>query len=202
MYISPSAIIETGYAQQGSFVVSSNRQPYKGYYHKDNKERYWSGKNHDNNSLLLINLAEVNSLKNQPPDYSLKNNVVSYGFTKHYDIPNAPTLYKGDFVTPTKEEYNTGYFTRYVIQLISSQSPYIVEINKDNYAKLTQTEDKFYYNTVEMLWKLIGPLDDIFENNIRVEAGVRDTNLRSLQEAEKKIPGLTKVFNNPLQFYY
>ena len=53
-----------------------------------------------------------------------------------------------------------------------------------------------------MLWKLVGPLDDIFNDNIRVEAGVRDTNLRSLQEAEKRIKGISKVFLNPLQFYY
>lgn len=202
MYIPQSAIIETGYAQQGAFVISSNKQPYKGYYHKDNKKRYWSGESHDSNSILLINLAEVNSLKNKPADYSLKHNVVSSGFTKHYDIIPAPTLYKGDFIIPTEEEYNNGYFTRYIAQLKSSVSPYIVEITGDNYAKLIQTEDKFFYNTVEMLWKLTGPLDDIFEDNIRIESGVRDTNLRSLQYAEKKIPGLSKVFNNPLQFYY
>jgi len=198
MYLPESSIIETGYTQ-GNKLLLSNDQFYKGFYHKDNKGRYWSGEKHDMNSLILKPRFNDKSISR---DVLLKNNQISYGFTKHYKIPKAPTLYKGDFVTPTEEEYNNGYFTRYVIQLISSQSPYIVEINKDNYAKLTQTEDKFYYNTVEMLWKLIGPLDDIFENNIRVEAGVRDTNLRSLQEAEKKIPGLTKVFNNPLQFYY
>jgi hypothetical protein len=198
MYLPESSIIETGYTQ-GNKLLLSNDQFYKGFYHKDNKGRYWSGEKHDMNSLILKPRFNDKSISR---DVLLKNNQISYGFTKHYKIPKSPTLYKGDFVTPTEEEYNNGYFTRYVIQLISSQSPYIVEINKDNYAKLTQTEDKFYYNTVEMLWKLIGPLDDIFENNIRVEAGVRDTNLRSLQEAEKKIPGLTKVFNNPLQFYY
>jgi hypothetical protein len=202
MYLPQSAIIETGYAQQGAFVISSNKQPYSGYYHKDNKKRYWSGENHNSNSILLINLAEVNSLNNKPADYSLKNNVISAGFTKHYDIVPAPTLYKGDFIIPTEEEYNNGYFTRYIAQLKSSISPYIVEITGDNYAKLIQTEDKFFYNTAEMLWKLTGPLDDIFEDNIRIEPGIRDTNLRSLQQAEKKIPGLSKVFNNPLQFYY
>ena len=198
MYIPESAIIETGYAQADRFLIQSTQLPYKGFYHKDNKNRYWSGEKHTNDSFLLTPPAT----KPLTLDSFVKNNPISYGFTKHYDIIPAPTLYKGDFVTPTEEEYNNGYFTRYIAQLKLSVSPYIIEITGDNYAKLTQTEDKFFYNTVEMLWKLIGPLDDVFEDNIRIEAGVRDTNLRSLQEAEKKIPGISKVFSNPLQFYY
>jgi hypothetical protein len=199
MYIPESNIIETGYTQGTKLIISSNNQFYKGFYHKDNKGRYWSGEKHDDNSLLLKSKIFDTPITT---DILLKNNIITRGFTKHYNIPVAPTLYKGDFITPTEEEYNNGYFTRYIIQLLSSKSPYIVEINKDNYNKLTQTEDKYYYNTAEMLWKLAGPLDDIFNDNIRIESGVRDTNLRSLQETEKKIPGLSKVFSNPLQFYY
>lgn len=197
MYIPDSSIIETGYTQ-GDRLLLPNDILYKGFYHKDNKGRYWSGEKHDVNSLLLRPKFIDTPIT---IDNLLKNNQISYGFTKHYSIATAPSLYKGDFVRPTEEEYNTGYFTRYIAQLKSSQSPYIVEISKNNYAKLTQTRDKSYYNTVEMLWKLIGPLDDIFEDNIRVESGVRDTNLRSLQEAEKKIPGVSKIFPDPLQFY-
>jgi len=199
MYIPSSNIIETGYSQPGRFILSSNKLSYYGFYHKDNIGRYWSGEIHDDNSLLLRSIISEKPLT---LDKALKNNQISYGFTKHYDISTAPTLYKGDFIIPTEEEYNNGYFTRYIVQLKSSQLPYIVEITGDNYAKLTQTEDKYYYNTAEMLWKLVGPLDDIFNDNIRVEAGVRDTNLRSLQEAEKRIKGISKVFLNPLQFYY
>lgn len=197
MYIPESAIIETGYAQADRFLIQSTQLPYKGFYHKDNKDRYWSGETHTDDSFLLT----PPSTKPLTLDSFAKNNQISAGFTKHYDIISAPVLYKGDFIIPTEEEYNNGYFTRYIVQLKLSVSPYIVEINQDNYTKLIQTEGKIFYNIVEMLWKLTGPIDDIFEDNIRIEAGVRDTNLRSLQEAEKKIPGLSKVFYDPTQFY-
>jgi hypothetical protein len=198
MYIPESNIIETGYAQPNQFVLFSNNQPYTGFYHKDNKNRYWSGKTHTNTSLKLFPLIQT---KTPSLNDFIKKSHISYGFTKHYDIPSAPTLYKGDYIEPTENDYNNGYFTRYVIKLKSSKLPYIIEINFDNYNKLTRTSDKFYYDTVQMLWKLTGPVDDIFEGNIRTIAGVRDTNLRSLQEAEKTIPGVSRIFTDPLQFY-
>jgi hypothetical protein len=198
MFIPNSTIIETGYAQAGQFLVQSTQLPYRGFYHRDDKNRYWSGKTHTNDSFLLT----PPTTKPLTLDAFNKNNIMSYGFTKKYSIASAPTLYKGDFVFPTDEDFSNTFFTRYVVQLKSSTSPYVVEINKDNYAKVTQTEDRFYYNVAEMLWKLKGPIDDVFENNVRIEAGVRDTNLRSLQAAEKIIPGVSKIFPDPLQFYF
>jgi hypothetical protein len=40
----------------------------------------------------------------------------------------------------------------------------------------------------------------VIKNNIRVESGIVDTNLRSIQHASKTIPNISKLLTNPLQF--
>lgn len=199
MYIPKSNIIETGYDQSFRFVIASTGQSYKGYFHKDNKGKYWSGQEHTNSSVLLTeNIIDASQLTF---DYSVKNSKISYGFTKHYDFNLTTTLYKGDFVIPTEDNYNKGYFTRYVVQLKLSKNPYIVELSKNNYDALLQDIVSLRsYNTVTLLWKLTGPTNDIYNNNIRTTSGIKDTNLRSLQQAEKTIPGVSTIFTDPLQF--
>ena len=93
MNINASNIVETGYTQ-GYEYSTPDGLSYKGFYHKDNIGRYWSGEIQDDNSLLLRSIISEKPLT---LDKALKNNQISYGFTKHYDISTAPTLYKGDF---------------------------------------------------------------------------------------------------------
>ena len=90
---------------------------------------------------------------------------------------------------------------RYAAQLKLSKNPYIVELSKNNYDALLQDIVSLRsYNTVTLLWKLTGPTNDIYNNNIRTTSGIKDTNLRSLQQAEKTIPGVSTIFTDPLQF--
>jgi hypothetical protein len=198
MYIPKSNIIETGYDQNNRFVIISNNQIYKGYWHKDSKEKYWSGKEHTNESLELRDTIFSGDIT---LDYILKNNQTSYGFTKHYDFNLNSTLYKNEFVKPTEDDYNKGYYTRYIAQLKASTQPYIIELSKENYTALTEDIPTFrMYNTISLLWKLTGPEYDVIKNNIRVESGIVDTNLRSIQHASKTIPDISKLLTNPLQF--
>ena len=53
----------------------------------------------------------------------------------------------------------------------------------------------------ELDWKLTGPLDDIFVDGIRQQAGVRDTNRRTLQRLEQEYIGITEKLQNLTQFY-
>jgi hypothetical protein len=38
------------------------------------------------------------------------------------------------------------------------------------------------------------------KNNIRIESGIVDTNLRSIQNASKTIPNISDILTDPLQF--
>jgi len=54
---------------------------------------------------------------------------------------------------------------------------------------------------VEVLWKIYGPLYDKKENGILIQGGVIDSNLRSIQEASKKISGIGNYLNDLLLYY-
>lgn len=62
MYIPESYIIETGYSQGNDFLVMDSGQPYKGFYHKDKKNRYWSEEKHTNTSFLLTRITADSDL--------------------------------------------------------------------------------------------------------------------------------------------
>lgn len=198
MYIPLSKIVETGYDQNNRFVIISNNQIYKGYWHKDSKGKYWSGKEHTNESLELKDTTFSGDIT---LDYISKNNSVSYGFTKNYKFNLNSTLYKNEFVKPTESDYTKGYYTRYIAQLKISKQPYIIELSKEKYDSLIEDIPTLRaYNTISLLWKLTGSKYDVMKNNIRVESGIVDTNLRSIQNASKTIPNISDILTDPLQF--
>ncbi len=58
-----------------------------------------------------------------------------------------------------------------------------------------------YFTFAEVLWKISGPLYDVKENGILMQGGVIDSNLRSISEARKLIPGIENYLTN-LTLYY
>jgi hypothetical protein len=204
MYISPSNIVETGYTQGHQFVLPSG-DSYKGFYHKDTKNRYWTGKEHTNSSIQLTNLTGGETT-NFDLNYLSKNTPISKTFTEIYNQNTDTPLLKNDIIRPSLEDFNKGYFTRYVAQLKSSLQPEnnIVELNQTTFNNTVQNSNIIKsYRFASFDWRLTGPLHDRYYNNIRVESGIIDTNLRSLQDVEKKaIPNITLFITDPLQFAF
>jgi hypothetical protein len=199
MYISESQIVETGYTQGNSLVRVYDNQLYKGFYHKDNQGRYWTEKTHTSKSMLLRDVT--------PKDSSItlnsvaKNNSITLPFSKQFNIDLTTSLLKDDFILPTESDYNNGYFVRYIAELKNSIQSYIIEINYDSYKNfLTDKNLSTQYNNVTLLWQLTGPILDVYNNNIRIKSGVKDTNLRSIQEASKTIKNISLYLTDPLQF--
>jgi hypothetical protein len=199
MYISKSQIIETGYTQGYDFVLSHNQQLYKGYYHKDNQGRYWSGKDHTSLSILLISLISPNI--DITANSIAKDGIIAYPFSKRFNIDLTTPLLKSDFIQPTELDYNNGYFVRYISELKNSKQPYIIESNYNNYKNFSTDKNLInQYNTTTLLWQLTGPILDEYNNNIRTKSGIKDTNSRSIQEASKTIKNISTYLTNPLQF--
>jgi|688.fasta_scaffold88310_2 hypothetical protein len=198
MYISSSQIIETGYTQGSQFVISYNQQPYKGFYHKDNQGRYWSEKEHTITSFLLTLITPTQnfSLNNMT-----KNSYVGINYNKRFTDNLDTPLLKSDFIVPTESNYTKGFFVRYFAQLKNSFQPYIVEVNYDTYNTFPKNKNIIdCYFTVVLLWQLTGPVNDIYSSNIRTTPGIKDTNLRSIQDAEKTFPNLSLYLTDPLQY--
>lgn len=204
MYISPSNIVETGYTQGHQFILPGG-EDYKGFYHKDNLNRYWTGKEHTNASIQLNNLLNnVNTLIDL--NSISKNNTISKSFTKIYNTDLNTPLLKNDIIQPSLEDFNRGYFTRYVAQLKTTITPEnnIVELNQNTFNLVAKNSNVVKsYRLASFGWKLTGPLYDLYYNNIRTESGIIDTNLRSLQDVENKaIPGIMSFIKDPLQFAF
>jgi hypothetical protein len=190
MYISPSNVIETGYTNGSRFTLNDGQTVYIGYYHKDNLERYWTGKTPTDDSEPLINYFPSSPVGNQPISYYSKLNKLNLPIN---NIVN-------EFIIPTEEEYKKGFFTRYVLKSNKSSNKF-VEVTSSSFNKIIQIPDiAILYNSISLLWKLTGPELDVYNNNIRIKSGIKDTNLRSIQEAEKNLKGISTYLTNPLQF--
>jgi hypothetical protein len=67
--------------------------------------------------------------------------------------------------------------------------------------QLGVTIDDNLYVGFELDWKLTGPLGDVIVDGVRQQAGVRDTNRRTLQRLEQEYIGITEKLQNLTQFY-
>ena len=102
-------------------------------------------------------------------------------------------------ILPTNEDYTNGVYTRYFIKTKGSKT--IAEVSEDMLGQLGVTIDDNLYVGFELDWKLTGPLDDIIVDGVRQQAGVRDTNRRTLQRLEQEYIGITEKLQNLTQFY-
>lgn len=194
MYIPKANIVETGYTQGTEYLNASTQLSYKGYYFKDKDGNYWSGKEPSASSFKLKPIYKQQT--DNPANY-----LVNQSYTKAYGKTLQTESFNNNYIQPTGEDYIKGYFIRYIAKFVSSSKPTFIELNKENYDKIVQnTTLTLLYPTVPLFWKLTGPIDDVFSNNIRVAVGVRDANLRSIQEAEKIIKGVSSFLTDPLQF--
>jgi len=106
------------------------------------------------------------------------------------------------FVQPTDKDRVKGYFTRYFA--VKANGSDIIEItSKDTQGQGSENGlDANLYNTFSIRWKISGPINDILDGmgNIK-EAGVSDTNIRTINVKSETYPPLKKYITNFLEFY-
>lgn len=90
---------------------------------------------------------------------------------------------------PTLEDYEKGVILRFFTQKINDPTV-IYEVSPQN-------PSSNLYVIYPLYWKLTGPKHDIRnEHNLIIEFGVLDTNKRIVYEAEKQLPGISKVLTD------
>jgi hypothetical protein len=201
MYIPVSNIVETGFTSGNQFVVESTQLFYVGYYHKDTSNVYWSGQTHDNSSIVLKNINTNNSTDNN----LTRNNIANFGYTKLNPKIFPQETFTSDFIMPTEQDYTNGFFIRYILKptvgVNNIQSLNFIEVKSNKFIQVSQSPDlKTLYKLTSLIWKLTGPLYDVYKDNIRISSGIIDTNKRSILDAEKTLPNLSLYLINPLQF--
>jgi hypothetical protein len=188
------------YTEGNEWYYSTIRTPYIGYYHLDTYGRAWTGKTHTDQSILLQK-SPVNStpIPESVNTYSFTSNEYSSILSKNQlnqsyltDIPVPDSL------PPTQSDYNTGYYTRYILQLKLSSQSFFIEVNKNTYYSFQNSSQNVFFKFIELPWKLTGPL---YDNPTTGVKGVVDSNTRSIKTTSQSNPDIEKYFTD-LTLYY
>lgn len=172
MYYPKSKITENLNASLGQFILKDTAQPYQGLYFSTFDGKYFTGGSPSDDSKELLGPTSVKV-----------DQVVS------------PT---SAYPQPTSDDYKKGEFIRYASKRVNSGPDTIMEISKET---STALKNNPLYSLVEFPWKITGPIRDDSSNKNNPIYGVFDINHRTLHSLESKIPGITKVFVNLIEFY-
>jgi len=201
MYIPLGKLNPTVFYTSGNeYALATTGISYVGYYHKDTLGGVWTDKEHTLNSISLISYTE----RNNRPEYINIQGEVSAEYYKisksNKDNPLSSNLPVSDTLPPTQEDYDKTYTTRYILSYKLTSQPVYIEVNKNTYNNTMNSSDKMYFEGVEVLWKISGPLYDIKQNNILIQGGIIDSNTRSIQQAEQTMSGVSNYLNNLLLY--
>ena len=192
------------------FYIKDTNNIYKGYYWKDYKGKYYTGKNPNDKptqELIFTKPSEVNistserfqvTLSNSPSNYPFPGEEETtlwaptlpseYDIIRNNNVPSTtstpPNLNLPNmlFPSPTDENYKLGTFRRYFC--VKANEQIFIEINEKTFT-LLQTENE------EWRWDLYVPfiLDWVLTGN---ENNVRTTNFNSSKIIEVKEKGFQK----------
>jgi hypothetical protein len=173
MYYPKSEIVKVAYTTGGEFLVKGSSFPYTGDYYITNDGKIFSGKEYTSTTKELVRSGGA------PP---ISNRLKAYEF--HY-------------AQPTQDDYNKGFFTRYVIKRVNSGFETIIEVSKEEYDR--SSRDPLYIGS-SFTWKITGPLYDDLSNPNAPVYGIYNTNDRTVKELDKKIKGAKDYFTNLTQY--
>jgi len=108
-------------------------------------------------------------------------------------IGQHPIAYKP---TPTSTDYTNGYFTRYFSKRVNSTKA--VEVSPDQNSLI----DTNLYRTIQLTWKISGPVENLIVDKVIQKFGVRSENLNEIQRVKQSTGiNLSTVLTNPLELW-
>lgn len=191
----PSFAVKTNLRTQGeSYTLDGT--PYSGpFYETYNGEAYTgsdpiNGKNQLLKPLKLYNNSPF--LRTQKLTNKVRDTFAENSFNLQNVLNNSePQTY---YPQPLESDYTKGYIIRYFIKKINSKG-FVMEISPQEYTAFingTVNYDVSYYQVVDILWKLTGPLNTVRISQYDIRAGIIDTNKRLIENANKNFLGLVE----------
>lgn len=110
-------------------------------------------------------------------------------------VPNNIYSPSGCVAYPNKDDYIKGEFSRYFVKKINSHV--CIETSKSEINRV----DKNYYATVEISWKLTGPLESSVSSIGEKTIGVQEYNSKQIEAGQRVIPEIINILKNKSQFY-
>ena len=201
MYYPLSQITPNLYTNGNEFAYALSNQPYSGYYWKNSKGQYFTGKTpQDLPTEELVPISKTNNINpnqtivNTYSEYYLvESDNIIYNQIKNVNIsPNQiPTYY---ITFPTQQNYQIGEFKRYFCKK-TNEITYL-EISKETYDKLTnQSKDILYelYQPFNISWQLTGDKTQVYTTN---------RNIVELTMKQQKLPQFDLYLKKDYTKYY
>jgi len=205
-YFPKNRVIDNKYTNGDKFVNPTTKEPYVGYYYETFDGKFKTGKNPMEGPSTPLEPISAAFSNPQIPN-SENNDVYSLLSSGRAGTANSvigtlkePLPY---FPKPTPQDYNRGYFTRYVAKRRNSPNSIFLEIDQPTYNDLLYKGGVYNYPmwaVTSIFWQITGPLRDNRENKDFPRAGIIDTNKRILVTKSKAFPSIEKFFSNLTQF--
>lgn len=106
-----------------------------------------------------------------------------------YPLPTKPTITNNDIIA--------GYVNRYFLK--NTANGKITEVTKYQYNRL---KINALYQGIVLKWIITGNLEDTTSRNGYVIRGTRYQNEQIVEFYNEKMPGLKRVLNDPIEFFY
>jgi hypothetical protein len=195
----PSFAVKTNLKTQGD-EFSLDGVPYAGpFYQTFNGEAYTGPDPINGKNKILKPLKQYNNspfLRNQKLTNAVRTTFADSSFgLQNLGVILEPQSY---FPEPLQSDYAKGYIIRYFIKKINSKG-FVIEISPQEYTAFvngTIGYDVSYYQVVEILWKLTGPLKTVRLSQYDIRAGIIDTNKRLVETTNKTFLGLIEFIGD------
>jgi alpha-tubulin suppressor-like RCC1 family protein len=96
----------------------------------------------------------------------------------------------------TSTDIANGYVTRYFVRHISIKV--VIEIDKKQYEAF---KNNVLYEKIDFPWVITGFANDILSSDGKIIYGTKHKNTVTTQFYDKKLPGLTRLLKNPLEYF-
>jgi hypothetical protein len=195
-YYPKNRIKSNQYTSGGEY--RKNGADYAGYYYTTYDGRVFTGKDpYDIDANIPLDKLVSQTMVSQINEDTSINKTLnvqapfdpSYVFALDQQTGVTPQQY---YPEPTPEDYQKGFFIRYFAKK-RNESTGIIEISKasfDNYQINSNLLAYSIYQTVDVFWKLTGPLRDDRVGKKYPEAGIIDTNERIVTSKDQVFKGL------------
>lgn len=94
-----------------------------------------------------------------------------------------------DYFGPTDEDYQRGFFSRYVIK--NAFNGALKEVNRSRFLRFDKDPN---YDGEEVVWYLSKPFEDTFQNGYIIQGSITK-NSNTLLELESNFPGISRFFS-------
>lgn len=198
-YYPKSQIITNLYTNGGEFVYINTLDIYVGYYWKNSKNQFFTGKTPQDTPTRQLTLFNdpVNETFNDilsPFPVNHVNYVTPYDVLKKINSFKITYLPVYSPTLPTQQDYQNGEMRRYFCK--KTNEIIYLEINKETYDKLVKRDPQILwqlYQPFNLPWRISGDLANVVSVNINIVA---------LTSTQQNLPRLAEYLKNDYTKYY